>query len=807
MPVITGSLSLWGTLNSFFGGTGLHWDRSFGGGTFGIQSPIWVDTSTSASGYSVSNSNTYSIVAEGQDTLGDEGVPLTIATTTMVFPFLTSSGGSSTSAGAPVFSQTNGVESAAIVYWTAGSSAGQYNFVLQDVTENVNNVATGTPSLSLSGSPVTLETNVALTPGSDGWTWTNNSTNFVLAYNEGTTVDVQGFSATGTATTSLASISSIGTYEITEDASGGFHWFTTGTSGGNVTEQTYNATTGVFGTAQTITTDLTAISQQVVRYSSNNDGSFMLGMEGTNASSQNVLEYDIYNASGSLVGTSHQFVLNATSEVHVDVRSLGVNGEYVIAYSDATTPGGSTFDTYMMIVDASGNVLISPTQIGNGSLTGFDRIRGLGNGLVEIDYRQGTSGNVVAYIYDTRTAGMTVTGTSANDDLAGTTGTSSLAALGGNDIISPALGTETIDGGTGFNTVEFHAASSNFTLANNGNGSWSASASYSNDGFTNTYSDTLTNVEVVHFTDKSMAIRTRTADDFSQSGTSDILFRNESGGDTGLYIMSNGVFQTWDDIGPSSTAYSIVGVGDFLGNGGQDVLYENLSGGDVGYYQINSSGALAGWTDIGPANTAYTVVGTGDFYGTGQSEILFRNNVTGDTGFYALDASGHLQAWHDIGASSTAYAIVGVGDFNGDGTSDILYRNNTTGDTGFYQVNNGSLVGWTDLGTTSTAYSVVGVGDFLGNGTEEALFRNNTTGDTGFFTGGGPVVPLTWHDLGPSASSYQVVGVGNYEGDATSDILFRNNTTGDTGFYQIENGAISTWHDIGPSNTAYTVHT
>src|SRR5271170_1069223 len=149
------TLSLWGTLTSFFGGSGLHWDRSSGGGTFGIYSPIWVDTSTSASGYSVSSSNTYTIVAEGQDSLGDEGQPLTIATATMVFPFLTATGSSANAVGAPVFSESNGVESAAVVYWTAGSSAGEYNLVLQDVKEN--NVATGAPSLSLSGSAVTLE--------------------------------------------------------------------------------------------------------------------------------------------------------------------------------------------------------------------------------------------------------------------------------------------------------------------------------------------------------------------------------------------------------------------------------------------------------------------------------------------------------------------------------------------------------------------------------------------------------------------------------------------------------------------------
>jgi hypothetical protein len=791
--------SLWGTLNSFFGGSGLHWDRSYGGQIYGILNPIWVDTSTPASGYSVSGSNTYTIVAEGQDTLGDEGPPLTIATTTMVFPFLSGSGSSSTAAVAPVFSEANGIESAAVGYWTVGSSAGEYNFVLQDVTDNLNNLATGAPSLSLSGSPVTLESNVALTPGSDDWTFTNNSTNFVLAYSEGNTVNLQAFSTTGTPTTTLTSMSYAETYEIVVDASGIFHWITT--SGGTITEETYNATTGAFGAPQSITTDLTTITQSATRYSSNNDGSYIVGLEGTNSGGANILEYDVYNSSGTQLGT-HQITLNSTALVHVDVRDLQYNGEYAVVYDDATTPGGSTFDTYMMVVDANGTLLAGPTQIGNGSLGNFDRIRGLGNGLVEIDYRSGTTGNELAYIYDTRTAGTTITGTSGDDLLAGTTGTSSVSALGGNDIIAPAIGTTTIDGGTGFNSVEYNTASSNFTLTQNGDGSWSATASYSSDGFTDTYSDTLTNVEVVHFNDKSIAIRTRTADDFSQSGTSDILYRSDSTGDTGIYAISNGANTGWHDIGASSTAYTAVATGDFLGNGTPDILYRDIATGDTGFYAI-SNAVNTGWHDVGATSTAYSVVGIGDFYGNGTDEILFRDNSTGDTGFYAM-VNGVNNSWVDAGASSTAYSVVGVGDFTGGGTDDILYRDNSTGDTGFYEIVNGVKTGWVDIGASSTAYSVVGVGDFFGNGTADILYRDNSTGDTGFYeiVNG---VKTGWVDIGASSTAYSVVATGDYLGTGTSDVMFRDNTTGDTGFYAISNGANTGWHDIGASSTAYHV--
>jgi len=289
--------------------------------------------------------------------------------------------------------------------------------------------------------------------------------------------------------------------------------------------------------------------------------------------------------------------------------------------------------------------------------------------------------------------------------------------------------------------------------------------------------------------------------DFYGNGVSQVLFRDNSTGDTGFYQVSNGAYVGWQDVGVSSTAYSVVGTGDFFGNGTSDILFRDNSTGDTGFYAINN-GTYAGWQDIGGSSTAYSVVGVGDFLGNGTDDILFRDNSTGDTGFYEM-SNGVNAGWQDVGGSSTAYSVVGVGDFLGNGTDDILFRDNTNGDTGFYQMSNGVNVGWVDLGGSSTAYSVVGTGDFLGNGTDDILFRNETTGDIGFYqmsngTNAG------WHDIGGSNTTYAVVGTGDYMGNGTDDILFRNDTTGDTGFYAIVSGANTGWH-VTASSTAYQV--
>jgi hypothetical protein len=292
------------------------------------------------------------------------------------------------------------------------------------------------------------------------------------------------------------------------------------------------------------------------------------------------------------------------------------------------------------------------------------------------------------------------------------------------------------------------------------------------------------------------------ADDFNGNNTSDVLFRNNSNGDTWFEAISNGAFNSWNQIGSSDTTYGVVGTGAFFGTGSSEILYRNNSTGSTAFEET-SNGAFAGWNQIGGSNTFYSVAGTGDFYGAGTSDILFRNNSTGDTWFEQM-TTGPFAGWHQIGRSDTQYSVVGVGDFFGTGADDILFRNNSTGDTWLEVISNGAFAGWNQIGGSDTHYSAVGVGDFFGNGTNDILFRNNSAGDT-WFEGISNGAFAGWHQIGGSDTTYSIVGIGDYFGTNTSDILFRNNATGDTWFEAISNGAFAGWNHIGVSNTSYSV--
>jgi uncharacterized delta-60 repeat protein len=228
--------------------------------------------------------------------------------------------------------------------------------------------------------------------------------------------------------------------------------------------------------------------------------------------------------------------------------------------------------------------------------------------------------------------------------------------------------------------------------------------------------------------------------DFNGDGFSDILWRNNSTGDTGYSDIHNNAFQS---LGGSPTANSVVGTGDFNGDHFSDVLWRNTSTGDTGYTDIHNGV----FHSLGGSPTTYSVVGAGDFNGDNFSDILWRNNSTGDTGYSDV----HNNAFHSLGGSSSTYSVVGVGDFNADNFSDILWRNNSTGDTGYSDVHNGAFH---SLGGSSSTYSVASVGDFNGDSFSDILWRANSTGDTGY----SDLHNNAFHSLGGSPTAYSVVG-------------------------------------------------
>jgi hypothetical protein len=346
-------------------------------------------------------------------------------------------------------------------------------------------------------------------------------------------------------------------------------------------------------------------------------------------------------------------------------------------------------------------------------------------------------------------------------------------------------GNETLTGSTSWNEAVFSVASSAVTITQTGDLAWTVTGS----GF----SDTLTNIQDLAFTDKTIALRQVSGEDLTGSGTSGVLWINPTNQTVGDWLMSNGT-PTWQVVGQGSSTVNIEGVGDFNGDGTADVLWENPTNGIVGDWLMNNN--QPAWQQIGQGSTTMNIAGVGDFNGDGTSDILWQNPTNNYVGIWQMQ--NNVPTWEAVAYGSTTMNIAGIGDFTGNGRDDILWENPTNNLVGMWAMN-GSTATWSLISQGSTTMNIVGIGDFTGSGTDDVLWENPSNGLVGFW-GMNNGQATSWNVVAAANTAYQVAGIGDYYGNGTDDILWRNPSTGDTGIWQMNNGQ-ATWHDLGIAST------
>lgn len=764
---MSGAITLWGQISNIFGGSNLHWDRANISSSSLNENPVYIDTSTPSSGYNVASTLTYTVEISAGDQAGNRQAGLVVDTTTMVFPFLLGNGTSASVAAGVLFSTFNGIESGGVVYFAASATPGQYDVRFRSFTENLYQVSTSTSAITLGASSFTLSGLAGLS-SLYNWNVVSSANGFLVAYSTGNSssqnVYLASYSTTGVLLSGVKQVAtaSPAIWTIRTDVNGDYYYVHEDNSNpaqAAAVIQTFNPQTGVLGTGLSIASTMSDLTSIDMRSAASGSGNFILAEQGS-VSSASMITAGIYNASGTELGTLFSSgPLNSTTGNHfevVTVSGAAAGDEFAIVYNDATTPGGGTFNVHLDLFNGttgaqigSDTILSSPVALQN-----FDRARAIGNGLIEIDYRSNSTGNVNAIIYDTNAVGQTIVGTARNDLLVGTPFADTITASQGNDLISAGPGVNTIDGGGGFDRLTFTVNSSSATLVQNGNGSWTITIASTGE------TDTVKNTEIAVFADKTIALRELARTDLDGNGTSDMLL--QSGGTVIDWIVQNGAAVAGNVVGGAG-AYVVSGTGDFNGDGVADVLLQN--GGAVVDWIVQNGVAVAG-NLVGNAGS-YTVVGEGDFNGDGTTDVLLQNggNVVDWIMQNGVAVAGNL-----VG-NAGAYSVVGEGDFNGDGTTDVLLQ--SAGNIVVWNIKNGVAVSGAFVGNAGS-YSVVGEGDFTGDGTTDLLLQN-----------GGSLVDWVIHNdvatagnvLGSGLTGWSIVGTGDYNGDGVADIALQNGSS------------------------------
>ncbi|MBV9053007.1 MAG: VCBS repeat-containing protein [Hyphomicrobiales bacterium] len=205
----------------------------------------------------------------------------------------------------------------------------------------------------------------------------------------------------------------------------------------------------------------------------------------------------------------------------------------------------------------------------------------------------------------------------------------------------------------------------------------------------------------------------------------------------------------------------------------------------IGSLQLSSDGSAGTMVTLGsstvspPPPPLPAVAGADVEWQNGPGGVLAVWSMNGPQ----VVASNYVTVQGSVAEPSAAWSVAGLGDFNGDGTNDFLWRNQ-----------NGSMVDWTMNGSQisslqtvtfggspvgpGSAWSVAGIGDFNGDGKDDILWRNTDNSLVDWTMNGSQVTSVQQVTIGGSAaapsSSWSVAGIGDFNGDGNADVLWRN---------------------------------
>ena len=267
------------------------------------------------------------------------------------------------------------------------------------------------------------------------------------------------------------------------------------------------------------------------------------------------------------------------------------------------------------------------------------------------------------------------------------------------------------------------------------------------------------------------------AGDFNGDGRSDLIWRNESSGQTSIWLMNGTSYGAGATV-MQSLAWRPVLTGDFNGDGRTDILWRNETTGDTAMWLMSGLQVIAGATLLSDGN--WLATHAADLDGNGADDIVWRNLATGQTALWLMSgtqmSAGVLFAFD----GAPGWHVTHVADLDGDGRADLVARNASTGMTAAWRMNGTAPIAGAAL-IASSAWRAVLVADLNGDGRSDIVWRNDTTGTTSAWLMNGLAMQAGGTLL--TSTQWRVVQAGDFNGDGRADLLWRNATTGQTSLW------------------------
>lgn len=280
--------------------------------------------------------------------------------------------------------------------------------------------------------------------------------------------------------------------------------------------------------------------------------------------------------------------------------------------------------------------------------------------------------------------------------------------------------------------------------------------------------------------------------DFDGDGKQDLLWRNSSTGQVGLWLMNGARPQAMVDLGSPRLSWKIINTGDFNGDGKSDILWQFGNSNKYGVWFMNGT-RIAGIQNFSLPPYAGQICCASDFDSDGRADLATFNRAAGQIYFWKNSGSSRfVQQTSYAVSSASGWLPVGTTDLSRSSASGaVIWRNATTGEVAAWFMSGFNWSSAAPFGNPGTGVQLCGFGDFSGDGKKDLLLFNTFSNTVGYWRTNGAQVPSSV-PLARVSSSWVPVGAEDLNGSGNADIIWRQTSTGALGAWEVDGSVIST---------------
>jgi hypothetical protein len=220
--------------------------------------------------------------------------------------------------------------------------------------------------------------------------------------------------------------------------------------------------------------------------------------------------------------------------------------------------------------------------------------------------------------------------------------------------------------------------------------------------------------------------------DFSSplNGTNDIVWRNETTGDTKVWKMNGTAFDSSSDLLQFGGNWRYAAAADFNADGNADVLYRNAVDGSLVVWYMTGTNILGTASVTSTPDLNWKLVAAGDVNGDGYPDLVWRHATTFTTAVWVMRDNVRLSIYTLPSIPDANWQVKGLGDFNRDGQLDLVWRHSGTGTVAIWFLAIGGATR-TSIATVSPTvgapWELVGVSDMNADGDADLIWQASTT--------------------------------------------------------------------------------